>query len=107
MFTKILQTIKDRCAGWIGVLLNKARRLTLIRSVLSSLFTYHMQMIWFPINVCKQINNIFARFLWSGSIEYKHIRWVGWEYLCGPRCLGGLGIKDTRLMNQVMLAKTC
>jgi hypothetical protein len=61
------QVLIDKVAGklprWKGRLLNKAGRLTLVNSVLSSILTYHMTV--FPLSkwVVKRIDRIRRNFL--------------------------------------------
>ena len=37
--------------------------------------------------------------------EGRYIAWKGWNKLCQPRCVDGLGFKKTRELNETLLAK--
>lgn len=86
-------------------MLFEAARLTLIKSVLSSLPVYYMSLYLMPITVAKQIDRMLRQFFWSDSVGKKKMHNVNWEGICCSKEAGGLGIKDTRLMNLALLHK--
>jgi hypothetical protein len=46
-----------------------------------------------------------SRFYWEANEAKRKYHWVRWLAMCKPKCLGGLGIVDTRLMNVCLMAK--
>ena len=44
-------------------------------------------------------------FLWGGNSNQKKIAWVSWGTVCMPKEAGGLGIRDLRKFNYVLLGK--
>ncbi|XP_075670141.1 putative mitochondrial protein AtMg00310 [Castanea sativa] len=55
---------------------------------------------------CDKLNSLSRRFWWKPKEkEGRCIAWKGWNKLCQPRCVGGLGFKKTREVNEALLAK--
>jgi hypothetical protein len=47
-------------------------------------------------------------FWWGGEDELKRkVHWENWDTLSSPKDLGGVGFKDSKLMNQALLARQC
>lgn len=90
--------------GWKRKLLNKAGRVTLARSVLSSIPSYYMQVAWLPESVCNDIDRLIRNFVWK-DYNGKGINLVKWRQVAQPRNSGGLGIRSARHMNIALLGK--
>jgi hypothetical protein len=101
----LLLSISNRLNNWTFRPLNIAARLVLLKSVLQALPTYLFTALAAPSSVIKAIRNLQRNFLWKGNQNNKKWALVGWENLCKPKKLGGLGIRDLGKMNQVMGAK--
>jgi hypothetical protein len=77
-FLFIIEKMQNRLASWKGKLLNKAGRLTLASSVLSSIPTYYMQLNWLPQNICDNIDQTTRNFIWKGN-NNKGVHLVNWK----------------------------
>lgn len=66
-FSFLLDKINMRLAGWKSKLLSRAGRVTLAKSVISSMPIYRMQNLWLPIGVCDRIDSCMRRFVWGGD----------------------------------------
>ena len=59
-----------------------------------------------PVRNCDKLDLLSRRFWWKPKEkEGRYIAWKGWNRLCQPRCVGGLGFKETREVNKALLAK--
>lgn len=65
MFNRILESIHTRLANLKGKLLNKAGRLCLAKSVISSILVYCMQTQLLPLKICSRIDNVTRNFIWG------------------------------------------
>jgi hypothetical protein len=77
----------------------------LLKSVLQTLPTYLFTALVTPKPVIRAIRNLQRGFLWHGHQPNKKWALVGWDKLCKPKALGGLGLRDPGKLNQVMGAK--
>lgn len=59
-----------------------------------------MQSTMLPISVTNQIDKIDRDFLWGDVDTSSH-----WNVVCQAKDRGGLGLRQTRLMNSALLAK--
>jgi hypothetical protein len=100
-FSFILDRINTRLAGWKGKLLSRADRVTLARSISSSMLIYTMQNLWVPKGVWDKIDSCINQFIWGG----KGCHWVKWDKITQPRNRGGLRIRRSRYNNISMLEK--
>jgi hypothetical protein len=62
-FSFILDRINTRLAGWKGKLLSRADRVTLARSISSSMLIYTMQNLWVPKGVWDKIDSCINQFI--------------------------------------------
>lgn len=90
-FDFIVEKMQSRLASWKHRFLNKAGRLALASSVLSSIPNYYMQIYWLPQSICAQIDKTTRDFIWKGNSN-KGICLVGWEKITMPKRIGGLEI---------------
>lgn len=72
--------------------------------MLLSIPNYILSAFRAPVYFLNEINRIAARFLWHGD-KIRGVVWRKWEVLCLPKSKGGLGLRDLRSLNQVLLAK--
>lgn len=103
-FNFIIDKMHSRLASWKLKLLNKAGRMTLAKSVLTSIPIYYMQLNWIPSNICKKMDQITRNFIWRRS-EDKGINLVICEKISQPKRLGGISIHSARDVNTAMLGK--
>ncbi|GAU21723.1 hypothetical protein TSUD_328480 [Trifolium subterraneum] len=98
------EKISKRLAIWQHNLLNKAGRMTLIKSVLNFIPNYYMQIAWLPQTTCDVIDRTTRNFIWKGSSDIG-IHLVGWDKITKSKKLGGVGIRKARDANTSLLGK--
>lgn len=103
-FEFIAEKMNTRLASWKHRLLNRAGRVTLASSVLTSIPSYYMQVCWLPQAICDQIDKISRDFIWKGT-QNKGINLVNWHKVSTPKALGGLGVRSAREANTALLGK--
>ncbi|XP_074301049.1 uncharacterized protein LOC141632397 [Silene latifolia] len=85
--------------------LSYSGRLVLINSVLTSLYSYWMNIFIIPKGVLSRLNSICRNFLWDGTINHIRVPPVSWEKICSPKNEGGLGIRDSSVWNTAAIGK--
>jgi hypothetical protein len=94
-----LQPMIDRVAGmlpkWKARLMDRAGRLTLVKSVLGAVPVHQLLVLAIPKKALKPVMKIQRNFLWTGRKEAKggHCH-VNWGRVARPIALGGLGVHD-------------
>ena len=104
-WAKVEERFEKRLSSWKGKHLSIGGRLTLIKSVLSSLPMYMMSFFSLPKGVLKKLDYFRSRFFWQGNENKRKYRLAKWNILCQPQDQGGLGILDLNMMNTALLSK--
>jgi hypothetical protein len=108
VFLELIDKVANKLPGWKAPLINQAGRLTLVRSffsrtlvrsVLTAIPIYHLIVIPCPKWVVKAIDKIRRGFLWKGRKDVRGGHCVvGWNKVCKPLSLGGLGIHNLEIL---------
>lgn len=104
-FSFLTQKLIKRLDPWRGKFLTSGGRQILTNTCLSSVPLYYMGFYWLPDGVHKQMDRVRATFLWQGTEDKFRYHMAKWEMVTRPRDLGGLGVINTRLMNDCLLVK--
>lgn len=102
---EVVDRVKKRLTRWDSKSISLGGRATIVRSVLTSIPLYTLSFLKLPKKVENELRSIQCSFLWGGNEMWKRIAWVSWDELCKPKAARGLGIKDLRLFNKVLLSK--
>lgn len=105
LFTSIVDRIRQRASSRSTRFLSKAGKLTMLKSVLTTIPTFSMSCFELPASLCKRIQSVLTRYWWDNSEESRKMCWVAWDKLTKPKAAGGLGLRDIQLFNQALLAK--
>ena len=105
-----LQPLVDKVAGhvptWKAGLLQRSGRLILLDSTLTATPVYHMLSLDLPAWFFTCIDKLLRGFFWSAATEARRGQCVvAWKTVCLPKQLGGLGVKNLRLMNHALRAR--
>lgn len=101
----LVDKVRMRILSWKHKCLSYAGRLQLIGSVLSALHVYWASVFKLPVATISEIEKICRGYLWSGGDLVKGKAKVKWKMVCSPKENGGLGLKDLRRWNDVLLSK--
>lgn len=94
-YSFLLDKITSCLRGWHASSLSLAWRVTLARSVLTSIPVYIMQSTRIPRSLCNAIDQRVRSFIWGSTSEKRKIHLVNWDTIFRSRVVGGLGIKPT------------
>ncbi|KAK9988414.1 hypothetical protein SO802_028653 [Lithocarpus litseifolius] len=104
-FSFIKDRVWKKLQGWKGMLLSRAGKEVLIKVVAQSIPTYTMSVFQIPSKLCDELDALCARFWWGQFGNERKIHWKSWDKLTLSKKDGGMGFRDLRSFNLVMLAK--
>lgn len=102
----ILEKFKAKLTTLKANKLSHAGRLTLIKSVFSSLPVYYMATILLSRKLLSKITAIIRKFWWTGVKEGQDknpLCLKSWKDICRPIDEGGLGIRDIQAVNKSLI----
>jgi len=99
----LIDKVGKRLQSWKGKLLNRAGRLKLVNSVLTSIPTYYLTVFRLQKWAVKKIDKLRRSFLWKGAADVHggHCL-VNWSKTKRPKAFGGLGILDLDLFSRTL-----
>lgn len=101
-----MHKIKIRIQSWRAMCLNLFGRVTLIKSVLSSLPVYLGSGLLPPKDIIHSLSSLIVKFLLQGRKNNENkCHLVNWKMVRQPKNIGALAIKDHEFMNLVLGAK--
>ncbi|XP_058726723.1 uncharacterized protein LOC131598107 [Vicia villosa] len=101
----LLDNVRRKLNSWKGRWLSFGGRITLIKSILSSLAIFTLSFYKAPKKVIAEINKMQSNFLWGGLEEKRKLHWVKWNDLCLPVEKGGLVFRRLDQFNKALLLK--
>ncbi|KAJ0918826.1 putative RNA-directed DNA polymerase [Helianthus annuus] len=101
----VMEVFKNRLSIWKGKTLSYGGRITLIKSVLSSLPTYYFSLYRAPAQVIKNLESIRRTFFWGGTEDKSKANWIAWDNVISSVEYGGVGFGSLKDANLAMLAK--
>lgn len=101
MATKILK----RLSAWYCNMLSKGRKVILIKHVLTTMPVHLLSICQPPKTILKQIEKIFANFLWGSKDGKQKYHQVAWHRLCFPTEECGIGISSLQDISDRFSAK--
>ncbi|GKB32138.1 hypothetical protein Tco_0871539 [Tanacetum coccineum] len=101
----LVDKVRTRVSNWKNKCLSHAGRLQLIASVLSYMQVFWTAIFLLPKQVIYDIERLLEGFLWCQGELTKGKAKVSWNSVCKPKEQGGLGLKNLRTWNEVLLMK--
>ena len=88
----VVNKVAKRLDGWKKDFLSRGGRLTLIKSVISSLPIYYLSLFKALISVICSLEKLMRDFFWEAGDLVGGDHLVRWEEVCKAKENGGLGI---------------
>lgn len=104
-WASVIENFRRKLASWKRRHISFGGRIILINSVLGNLPIYYLSLFKMSECVLKELVKIQSRFLWGGGELKKKVNLVGWNKITKSKKLGGLGVKNLKLMNECLLIK--
>ncbi|XP_072076459.1 uncharacterized protein [Arachis hypogaea] len=101
----IIDKVEEKLSLWKSKILNKAKKLVLIKAVLCSLSVYYLSLYKMPKVVAEKLISLQRRFLWSKEDGRNGMALVSWDVVQTPKKLGGLGVGNAMVRNTALLFK--
>jgi exonuclease III len=102
----LLDKLKNKIHAWGAIWLNKAGKVILMNSVITSLPIYQCSVLLAPKTITNKIDEMLRRFLWEGGRNCeKKLHLVRWDKVKKPKMEGGLHIRDVAVHNLAMGGK--
>ncbi|CAN0885613.1 Putative ribonuclease H protein At1g65750 [Linum grandiflorum] len=105
MWDPVFQNLERKIASWKAKFLSFGARVTLLKSVLSSLPVYYLSLFKAPTKVISRLEQLQNQFLWAGNLDSEKIHWIEWNTVKTPKCRGGLGVQDLHVLNIALMSK--
>jgi hypothetical protein len=102
-----LQPLVDKVArtvpAWTAALMKKSGRLVYINAKLAASPIYHMLSLDLPPWFFSTVNKLLRGFFWSATSKARRGHCVvAWDSVCTPKDLGGLGLKNLKILNYAL-----
>ncbi|KAF7834640.1 putative ribonuclease H protein At1g65750 family [Senna tora] len=104
-FNFVVEKVRDRLSRWKRNCLSLPGRITLVKSVISTIPYYAMQSTKIPQITCLEIEKMQRNFLWGHMDNVRKPHPINWKTVCTPKDRGGFGIKHLLSMNDAFLMK--
>jgi hypothetical protein len=102
----VYEKFKSKLSTYKANRLSHAARLTLIKSVFSSIPVYYMSNILFSKKFLAKLTSIIRNFWWTGVQDDQTTRSLclrAWADVCIEKNIGGLGIRNLQAINQSLI----
>ncbi|GJR50574.1 RNA-directed DNA polymerase, eukaryota, reverse transcriptase zinc-binding domain protein [Tanacetum coccineum] len=91
----VISKVSSRLSKWKLKLLSIGGRLTLLKSVLTSIPLYHMSIFKVAIGVLNHLESIRQNFFYGVDGSDRKLAWIGWNMVLTSKKNGGLGVSNT------------
>lgn len=97
--------IRDKLDGWKIEVLSTVAKLTLAKSILRNMGTFHMQLQQLLRRIHTELDKAITSRVWGSNASNTRKLFLNWNVLCRPKEDGGVSLRRTEDMNRALLAK--
>nr|GEX15696.1 ribonuclease H-like domain-containing protein [Tanacetum cinerariifolium] len=101
----VFSKVSSRLSKWKLKLLSIGGRLSLLKSVLTSIPLYHMSIFKVPIGVLNHLESIRRNFFYGVDGSDRKLAWIGWNMVLTSKKNGGLCVSSFFAHNRALLFK--
>ncbi|XP_021985349.1 uncharacterized protein LOC110881378 [Helianthus annuus] len=101
----VLEKFQKRLSAWKSKCLSYGGRITLLKSILSSLPLYFFSLFRAPIQVINTLRKLRRKVFWGGVEAVDRMSWLAWDKVVAPTKYGGVGLGSLRDANLSLLSK--
>nr|GEX03168.1 RNA-directed DNA polymerase, eukaryota [Tanacetum cinerariifolium] len=101
----VINKFRYTLSQWKARLLSVGGRLTIIKSILSSLPVYYLSIYKMPVAVQHKLESLRSKFFIGGDLDARMMSWVRWNKCLASKEKGGLGIGSLYGLNIGLLFK--
>nr|GEV25975.1 hypothetical protein [Tanacetum cinerariifolium] len=94
----VISKVSSRLSKWKLNLLSIGGRLSLLKSVLTSIPLYHMSIFMVPIGVLNHLESIRRNFFYGVDCSDRKLAWIGWNMVLTSKKNGGLRVSSFLLI---------
>nr|GEV39463.1 reverse transcriptase domain-containing protein [Tanacetum cinerariifolium] len=99
---EVISKLKSRLSKWKLGSLSIGGRLTLLKSVISSMPLYHMSIFKVPLGVINHLESIRGSFFNGVDGSNKKMVWISWKKVLMSKKKGGLGLTSLFALNHAI-----
>lgn len=104
-FQYIVDQVTASLNSWKRNSLALEGRITLAKSFIESIPLYTMMTNKPPKTCIDEIQSLHRKFVWGYTEDKKKILAIAWDKVTMPKHLGGVGLRDLNILNQVCIMK--
>ncbi|GJX96557.1 RNA-directed DNA polymerase, eukaryota [Tanacetum coccineum] len=102
---EVISNVKSRLSKWKLSSLSIGGRLSLLKSVISSIPLYHMSIFKVPFGVINHLESIRRNFFNGVDGSNKKMVWISWKKVLMSKKKGGLGLTSLFALNRGLMFK--
>lgn len=105
LWDPVVSRLQKKLSSWRRNSLSFGGGIYLLKSILESIPLYFLSMFRMPLGILKKCKSRMREFLWGGKEGENKVAWVSWDFICKPKAIGGLGLREWGKFNKPLLGE--